>query len=87
MFVPLAGTEAKFAVICGKKVGKAPIRNKVRRRLREVCRLTLASSVPPASQIVIRALPGSAGSPYAKLEAEAVALVSRLTRNVVTSNG
>ena len=77
----------RFAIVCGKRVGKAPVRNKVRRRIREICRLTLVSMLPNGSQVVIRALPASAVATYADLEQELVTSLQRLLRKLPSVGG
>jgi len=68
----------QFGVIAGKRVGNAPRRNLIRRRLREICRLNLATQLPSGTQLVVRALPNAAQSDYAELAAEVKRLARRL---------
>jgi len=56
------------------------VRNQVRRRLREICRLRLVAQLPAHHQVVIRALPGAADASYAELESELIGLAKRMQR-------
>jgi ribonuclease P protein component len=60
-------TRAGFVV--PKAVGKAVIRNKVRRRLRHLVGARLAA-LPAGTSIVVRALPGAADRAYPDLSAD-----------------
>ncbi len=53
----------EVGIVVSKKVGKAVVRNTVRRRLREAMR----RSNCPAAQVLIIATPEAAGASYAKL--------------------
>ncbi|MDI9918888.1 ribonuclease P protein component [Rhodococcus sp. SRB_17] len=56
----------RFGLIVSKAVGPAVIRHRVARRLRHIC-ADLAQQVSPATDVVIRALPGSATASSAEL--------------------
>ncbi len=56
----------RFGLIVSKAVGPAVIRHRVARRLRHVC-ADLAQHVSPQTDVVIRALPGSASASSAEL--------------------
>lgn len=62
--VPVAPARAGFVV--SKAVGNAVVRNLVKRRLRNLIRSRMAG-LPPASMIVVRALPPSATAHYEDL--------------------
>lgn len=49
----------RVGFVVSKAVGKAVTRNRVKRRLRHLCR-PLAEATPPGTLIVVRALPGAA---------------------------
>ena len=68
----------RFAIICGKKIGNAPTRNRVRRQYREIARLRLVPLADPGAQVVIRALPGGSKLDYAGKATETIRLLSRL---------
>jgi len=65
---PRDPTCARFGFIVGKTVGNAVVRNRVRRRLRELARERIAAGA--TGDFVIRALPGSAEASWATLKAE-----------------
>ena len=66
----------RFGFIVAKTVGNAVARNTVRRRLKHVCH-DLLPGVPPGTDVVVRALPGSADAPWAALRQDVVAAVTR----------
>jgi ribonuclease P protein component len=55
--------------VVSKAVGKAVVRNKVRRRLRHLIRERLAA-LPPGATVVVRALPGAAERAFPELAAD-----------------
>lgn len=60
---------ARFGFIVAKTVGNAVERNLVRRRMRAVCR-SIVDAGGRGSDVVFRALPGSAQRDWASLSAE-----------------
>ena len=60
---------SRFGFIVAKSVGNAVTRNLVRRRLRSVSR-DILTTMPDGRDVVMRALPGSDGVPWATLHAE-----------------
>jgi ribonuclease P protein component len=62
-------TPVRFGFIVSKKVGIAHRRNLVRRRLKAIGH-ELVDRIPPGTDIVIRALPGSDEVPWATLHTE-----------------
>ena len=54
-----AETDVKVGFVVSKAVGNAVTRNRVKRRLRHLCRTELAAT-PGGTRIVVRALPGAA---------------------------
>jgi ribonuclease P protein component len=67
-----AGAEippARAGFVVSKAVGNAVTRNRLRRRLRHLVRERL-DQLPPGSTLIVRALPGAAALPYARLEAD-----------------
>lgn len=60
-----AGSPVVLGLIVGKSVGNAVTRNRVRRQLRAVVREL--SGELAGSTVVVRALPGAAGSSYGSL--------------------
>ncbi|GAA1997884.1 ribonuclease P protein component [Brevibacterium samyangense] len=53
--------------VVSKAVGNAVVRNRVKRRLREILHARL-DCLEPAERIVVRALPAAAGASFAELE-------------------
>lgn len=68
----------RFGFIISKQVGNAVVRNTVRRRLKAIC-AELRDSVPQGTDVVIRALPASAGADFAELHADVTRCLGRLT--------
>lgn len=56
--------ETRFGFVTGKRVGKAVIRNRVKRRLRELAR---QMALRPGYDVVIAARPDAAARPYREL--------------------
>ena len=78
LFCPSSEGEPKAGVITSKRVGGAVVRNKVRRRLRELIRLT-RQDFPPGSLIVVIAKSSAAGAAFEDLRAEWLLLARRLS--------
>ncbi|MEI3844408.1 MULTISPECIES: ribonuclease P protein component [unclassified Microbacterium] len=68
----------RFGFIVSKQVGGAVVRNTVRRRLKDVCARNL-DRVPAGTDVVIRALPGSADAPFADLLTDVSRALARST--------
>lgn len=66
----------RFGFIVAKTVGTAVTRNTVRRRLKAVA-FELVPQIEPGTDVVVRALPGSADAPWAQLRSEVVHAVTR----------
>lgn len=65
---------ARFGFIVAKTVGNAVERNLVRRRMRAVCR-SIVDQGGRGSDVVVRALPGSAQKDWTSLSAEMHAIL------------
>lgn len=61
-----------------KKIGNSVIRNRLKRRLREVVRHGLANAVPGADHVLIGRAPGLT-RPFADLQADLARALKRLT--------
>ena len=70
-------TENRIGYTVSKKLGYAVVRNRVRRRLREIYRLH-ESEFLPGRDIVVVARSRTVGAPYAKLERAFLSLSEKL---------
>jgi ribonuclease P protein component len=77
-----AGDPAKVGFIVSRAVGSAVVRNRVKRRLRELMRRRVAS-LPGGSLLVLRAHPPAAGARQADLAADLDLVIGRLLRRQV----
>ena len=75
-----AGPKVGFVV--SRAVGSAVVRNRVKRRLRELMRRRMAS-LPGGSLLVVRAHPAAAGARQADLAADLDLVLGRLLRRQV----
>ena len=65
---------SRYGFSVSKRVGKAVVRNRVKRRLREILRL---ASLEPGWDIIIIVRPRAADTDYARLEKSVTGLLSR----------
>lgn len=72
--LPNALTFSRYGFSVSQRVGKAVTRNRVKRRLREIMRVTL---LKPGWDIVFIARPAAARADYASLKTSAESLLSR----------
>ena len=72
-----SGDPAKVGFIVSRAVGSAVVRNRVKRRLRELMRRRLAS-LPGGCLLVLRAHPAAAGARQADLAADLDLVIGRL---------
>lgn len=79
--VPSAA-EPKVGFVVSRAVGSAVVRNRVKRRLRELMRGRLVS-LPGGCQLVVRAHPAAASARQADLAAELDLVLGRLLRRQV----
>ncbi len=77
-----SGDPAKVGFIVSRAVGSAVVRNRVKRRLRELMRRRVAS-LPGGSLLVLRAHPAAAGARQADLAADLDLVIGRLLRRQV----
>ena len=73
-----ADQPAKVGIITSRRVGGAVVRNKVRRRLREILK-TCISQIPAGFLVVIVAKSTAAEVPFKQLQAEWLLLARRLS--------
>jgi len=68
----------RIGIVTSKRVGGAVVRNRTRRRLREICRSQLPL-ISPGLLIVVVAKSSAAEAPFADLKAEWLLLARRLS--------
>jgi len=73
---PHAEAPPRVGFVVSRAVGNAVVRNRVKRRLRELVR---AAELPAAARVVVRALPPAASSSYAELRHDLTRCLSRVT--------
>jgi ribonuclease P protein component len=66
----------RWGIVVGKRVGAAVVRNRVRRRLREICR-TVDAAVRGSADIVVIAQPSAAAADYGALLGAVAAALGR----------
>ncbi|MFM7013540.1 MAG: ribonuclease P protein component [Actinomycetota bacterium] len=64
-----SGSPTRFGFVVSKACGKAVKRNQIKRRLRSLAREKM-TQIQPGSQIVLRALPGSAEQDFSSISSE-----------------
>lgn len=72
------GHEPRFGIVTSKRVGNAVVRNRVRRRLREICRLH-RPELRPDAMVVVVAKPAGAAATFQELHEEWLILARRLS--------
>ncbi|MDN5660983.1 MAG: ribonuclease P protein component [Brevibacterium aurantiacum] len=72
---------ARVGFIVSKAVGNAVVRNRVKRRLREIMRVRL-DSLDSGALFVIRALPQAADAEFAELESEVTMLMDKALKKL-----
>jgi len=77
-----SGDPAKVGFVVSRAVGSAVVRNRVKRRLRELVRRRVAS-LPGGCLLVLRAHPAAAGVRQADLAADLDLVIERLLRRQV----
>ena len=75
-------TKPKVGLVVSRAVGSAVVRNRVKRRLRELMRGRVAA-LPGGSLLVLRAHPAAAGARQADLAADLDLVLERLQRRQV----
>ncbi len=72
-FRPLNAPEVRVGIVVSKKVGKAVVRNRIKRRIREIVR---RSHLPPA-ELMIVAKPEAAEADFAELTRDFLELLRK----------
>ena len=78
----VCATQSRVGFIVSRAVGPAVVRNRVKRRLRELMRVRLAA-LPEGCLLVVRAHPAAAGARQADLAADLDLVLGRLLRRQV----
>lgn len=78
--------QPRIGFIVSKAVGSAVVRNRVRRRLRHLCRDAVAG-LPAGASVVVRALPPAASASTAQLAADLVSCLQRARRRTGGAGG
>lgn len=73
-----AGEPSRLGIVASRKVGGAVVRNRTKRRLREVGRALWPRVRTDGRQLVLIALPTAAGAAYADLAADVTDLMRRM---------
>ena len=76
------GAAARVGFTATRKLGNAVVRNRVKRRLREVARRDLARRARPGCDYVLIGRPASATRPFADLEHDLNSALNRLHRRL-----
>lgn len=74
----VAGEPSRLGIVASRKVGGAVVRNRTKRRLREIGRALWPRVRSDGRQLVIIALPKAAGAAYADLAADVTDLLRRM---------
>jgi ribonuclease P protein component len=72
------GEPSRLGIVASRKVGGAVVRNRTKRRLREIGRDLWPRVRPDGRQLVIIAMPSAAAAPFADLAADVADLVGRM---------
>ncbi len=77
--LPATGTatKARLGISVPKRVGNSVVRNRVRRRLREIFRRSRAGLPPRALSLVVNVRPSAAGAPFTELSEDFMLAVRR----------
>jgi ribonuclease P protein component len=78
----IVGSQSRVGFVVSRVVGSAVVRNRVKRRLRELMRVRLAA-LPEGCLLVVRAHPAAAGARQADLAADLDLVLGRLLRRQV----
>lgn len=80
--------DAKVGFVVSKKVGNSVVRHRIARQLRHIVRPWISSGkLAPGESLVVRALPGSAGSTSAQFAADMDTALSKIRRKAAAASG
>jgi ribonuclease P protein component len=78
--LPRAEEPVRFGLAVSRKVGDAVVRNRVKRRMREICRRELFPSGAAPADFVLSLRREAATAPFGELRAEVARLAGRARR-------
>jgi len=70
--------EARIGFTCTKKLGNAVARNRIKRRLREIARLSLGTVAKPSFDYVMVGRSAAATRDFQKLQADLISAANRI---------
>ena len=74
----VAGEPSRVGIVASRKLGGAVVRNRTKRRLREIVRNLWPDVKDDGRQLVVIALPPAAGAAFAELAADVTDLMRRM---------
>ncbi len=77
---PAHGDGSRLGITVTRKVGSAAVRNRLRRRVREIFRRSAAAGAVPGWNLVVNVSPGAAGASFPEIRMELESLLVRAAR-------
>lgn len=78
-FHPSEEAAARLGITASRKVGKAVLRNRVKRRIREIFRCWEGRAAIPGVDVVVHLKPAAAQAGFAELKGELETLLSQIS--------
>ena len=82
-----SGTEVRVGFTASRRVGNAVVRNRAKRRLREIAARVLSDEGRPGTDYVLIARSATAERPFALLLADLAAALRRVEQGIATRSG